>query len=329
MFNKLFKKQLPSVIEWKNANPRVLFARLVMPSDEIKNASKLIVAPGQGCILVYEGKILDVLNEPGIHNLKTDNTPFITTLSNLLRNFENEHKLYIYFYLKTEQVNQQWGTSSPIKYADPKYQFAVELGAHGTYSFRIDDARLFFENIVGSKDIFTIADAQKILNSRIAPEIASLLAKASYGYEQIDAHIADLSNELKAVINQIYTDLGFALTDMRISGTSFNDDTQARIKQLAHMKVEAASASEVGLNYVELEKLRALRDAANNESGLAGAGLQLGAGLDLGKTLLQSHQSGTQDDFQAKLRVLKTLLDDGILTQQEFDAKKKSILDTM
>ncbi|MTH47433.1 SPFH domain-containing protein [Intestinirhabdus alba] len=332
MLRNLFKRQLPGVIEWKNHDPAVLFSRLVTPTDEIKNASKLIVAPGQGCVLVYEGKIIDVLSEPGIHDLKTANTPFITSLASLLRRFESEHKLYLYFWRQTEQVNQQWGTSSPVKYTEPNHQLPMELGAYGTYAFRIEDARLFFENIVGSRDSFTQADLQSIINSRIAPEIAALLAQAGYAYTQIDAQLAALSAQLKAAINQIYNALGLRLTDMRIAGTTFSEDTLARIRQLAQMKVEAASASEVGLDYVGLERLRALRDAAKNESGLAAAGLQLGAGLDLGKTLLQPQQTAVdtqQQEPQAKLRMLKSLLEEGILTQEEFDSKKRIILDNL
>ena len=49
---KLFKRQLRSVIEWKEQNADLLFHQLETTTDEIKNASKLIVAPGQGCIIV-------------------------------------------------------------------------------------------------------------------------------------------------------------------------------------------------------------------------------------------------------------------------------------
>ncbi|TXK98287.1 hypothetical protein BMR02_09060, partial [Methylococcaceae bacterium HT1] len=36
--------------------------------DELKNASKLLVGPGQGCIFVYEGRVKAVLNETGLVN---------------------------------------------------------------------------------------------------------------------------------------------------------------------------------------------------------------------------------------------------------------------
>ncbi len=47
----LFKRQLASVIEWTNQQPSALLHKFPSVNDEIKNASKLIVGPGQGVIL--------------------------------------------------------------------------------------------------------------------------------------------------------------------------------------------------------------------------------------------------------------------------------------
>ncbi len=63
------------------------------------------------------------------------------------------------------------------------------------------------------------------------------------------------------------------------------------------------------------------------KGGLAG----LGAGVALGNTMIQGIQSTTkqsdnQKDKVEQLRELKSLLDEGILTQEEFDAEKKAIL---
>ena len=57
------------------------------------------------------------------------------------------------------------------------------------------------------------------------------------------------------------------------------------------------------------EKLRALRDAGRNEGGLAGAGLQVGAGFELSKSLMQQkedllNESLENDDPVLQLRKL-------------------------
>ena len=57
----LFKRQLRTVIEWKDQDSRLLFHQLETTTDEIKDASKLIIAPGQGCIIVYDGQVKGTL----------------------------------------------------------------------------------------------------------------------------------------------------------------------------------------------------------------------------------------------------------------------------
>ena len=146
-----FKRQLASVIEWTNQQANVLLFKYPSDKDEIKNASKLIVGPGQGVVLVYEGNVTDVLPEPGIYNLGTDNHPFITTLLKLRTAFESEHKMKIYFYRTSENTDQNWGTATSIKYVDPVYQFPVALGANGNFSFQLSDPERFFTHIVTAR----------------------------------------------------------------------------------------------------------------------------------------------------------------------------------
>lgn len=329
----IFKKQLSTVIEWTDQNPAILFYKYPSLTNEIKNASKLIVAPGQGCIIVYEGKVTDVITEEGTYFLETDNHPFITTLLKLRQSFESEHKMGLYYFRTAEIVNQKWGTSSPVKYVDAHYKFPVELGAYGNYSVKLTKPQEMFANIVGSKDVFTAENLRSILVARIIPLLTTTLAKSSFSVLQIDANLTNLSDLMLDESKATFDELGLQLTDFRIEATSFNDETMERIGKVADMTSEALAAAEVGLDYVELEKLRALRDAARNEGGLAGAGLQVGAGFELSKSLMNKKEEMTavdqSTDEVTQLKKLKLLLDEGILTQEEFDLKKKEILSRM
>ncbi|HMM61612.1 MAG TPA: SPFH domain-containing protein, partial [Candidatus Rifleibacterium sp.] len=66
-----FANQTRSVIEWKDADPDLLIWRWDGASDELKNASKLIINPGQAAIFVYEGQIRAIHDYPGMFELKT------------------------------------------------------------------------------------------------------------------------------------------------------------------------------------------------------------------------------------------------------------------
>lgn len=330
---RFFRNQLSTVIEWANPQPGVLLAKFPSEHDELKNASKLIIGPGQGALLVYEGRVADALTTEGIYNLETENTPFITTLTELRTGFESEHKVKVYFFRRAENVNQGWGTAMPIKYVDPVYQLPVELGANGSFSFGLGDAQLFFAEIAGQQDLYTVQQAKTLLQSRIPAVLATVLASAQFSYQQIDAQLGPLSTQLQELLAPEFARLGCTLTDFRINGTVFDKATQQRIGRISDVTADTQAAAAGGLSYAEREKLKALRDAARNESGLAGAGLQLGAGAELGRVFASENQEAPSAPAPAdpvqQLQKLKLLLTEGIITQEEFDAKKKGWLDQL
>ncbi len=330
LFN-LFNNQLSEVIEWKNQDPQLLWYKFPSQRNEIKNSSKLILAPGQGCILVYEGKGENLLTEAGTYNLKTDNHPFFTTLARLRQNFESEHKLYIYFFRTAAVVNQSWGTGNPIKYIDPQYSIPVEIGLNGTFSYIIKEPVHFYKNIVANQSTVNTAAIQEIINNRIPQQIIAEIAQKKLSYTEIDSRLTLLSTDIKTTVEQDFKDLGLDITDFKILGTQFDPNTQRRIGEIADLTSQNQAAQQAGLSYVELEKLRALRDAAKNEGGLAGIGAQLGVGMEIGKQFdLQKEDikdNLNQDgDFVEKLQKLQLLLRENILTQEEFDTLKKQIL---
>lgn len=329
-FTNFFKHQFSSVIEWPNPSPEVLFYKFAFQGDEIKNASKLIIAPGQGCLLVYEGKVTGMLDQEGIYNLQTANEPFITTLLKFSQNFESEHKLKIYFYRKAEIVNQGWGTSSRVKYQDPVYQFPVSLGAYGNYSFKLTAAQLFLTDIAGLPNVYTLQQARILIQSRIEQQLTVILASAAYSVLQIDSRLNELTDSLTAQLNGSFAALGFTLTNFQLQGTSLDKETQVYINQIGSAQAGSLAAGQTGLSYTEMEKLKALRDAANSK-GAAGTGLQLnvGAGLSQVVNSMSPDVNSGQPDAASQLQKLKALLDQGILTLEEYEAKRKVWLDKL
>lgn len=338
----IFRKQLASVIEWNDNSPNILWYQFpATNNNQIINASKLIVAPGQGAVLVYEGKIADVIEDAGIYNLKTDNHPFITTMLKIRQSFKSEHKLYIYFFRKNDIVNQGWGTASPIKYLEPEYQFPIQLKMNGNYSFSISNIAQFYQQIIGQRNQYTIQEAKELISNRIIQEITSKLAQMQYGYLQIDSKLSELSENVKQELINEFVKLGLTLSDFRILGSQFDDETDSRIAKIANISADATAASKANLSYAEMEKLQAMRDAAKNEGGIAGLGAQFVAGAELSKiytqhvadTVHKQNMFDTQtvdtEDTYTKLTKLKQLLDIGAITQVEYDAKKKEYVDKL
>ena len=326
----IFRGQLAQVIEWKSPEPEQLWYRFPSKLDEIKDASKLIVAPGQGALLVYEGKIVEVITEPGSFLLRTDNHPFVTTLVRLHQGLESEHKLQIYFFRTSHVTNVYWGTSTPIKLMDKVYKIPVEMGMNGTYSFRISDPQLFFVTYIGTNsEGYELEPLREIFLERTYQAAATIIHEGGYPYIEVDAHLIELSDALRELVSPVFAQLGLELTDVRVSGTQFDEGTLRRIARVSDVTADTLAASEAGLSYEEMQRLQALRDAARNEGGLAGAGIQMGVGLELGRkisTAAATSSSGTETEGLDLLRKLKILLDEGIITQEDYDIKKQELL---
>ncbi|WP_374089007.1 SPFH domain-containing protein [Methylomicrobium lacus] len=323
------KRQLRSVIEWENPSPNALFEQWTDNGDEIKNASKLIVGPGQGCIFVYQGKVQAVYEDEGMVDLKTDNIPFWTTITKFMQFFESEHKVGIYFFRKTVILDQKWGTTSVIKYLDPLYKFPVGLKAFGNYSYRIHEPGNFFVNVVGSQNSFLIDDLRQVIGARLGQPLGDFLATSRFGYVDIDANREEIADGVREKLTALFAGLGFEITDFRIEGTDFDPDTLKRINRIADMTAEAQAAKEVGLDYAKIQQLEALREAARNEGGGAGMGMGLGAGISFGQNIAQAmggNNAAAADPLE-KLAQLKKMLDAELITAEDYAAKKKAILD--
>lgn len=326
------KRQLRSVIEWQNPRPNALFEQWTDNGDEIKNASTLIVGPGQGCIFVYRGKVQAIYEDEGSVNLQTDNIPFWTTISKLMQFFESEYKVGLYFFRKTEILDQKWGTMSMIKYLDPSYKFPVGLRAFGNYSYRIKDAGNFFVNVVGSQNNFSADDLRSVIVARLSQPLSDFLATSQFGYLDIDANREEIAEGVREKLTSVFAELGFEITDFRIEGTDFDADTLKRINRIADMSAEAQAAQAVGLDYAKVQQLEALREAARNEGGGAGMGMGLGAGISFGQNIAQSMNTNTGSpaaDPVEKLAQLKKLFEAELISADEYAAKKKAILDML
>ena len=334
------KNQFRSVIEWESPDPNILFYKWSDRGDEIKDASKLIVNPGQGAIFVYKGEIKAVNLEAGTYELGTGNIPFITTITKFMQAFESEHKVGIYFVRLSDLLDQKWGTKSPIKYKDPIYNFPVGMRAFGNFSFQITEPESFFVNVVSVRDALPISEVSGIITDRIMEPLTDLFAESGYAYTEIDKNRDELSVALQEKVKSEFEKLGFKLTDFRIENTDFDDDTKARINKISDTIAETEAAKAAGIDYVQMQQVQAMRDAAKNEGGMASAGVGVGVGASLGQMMAGgafANQQGAQQNTQgqatppaadpmSKLSQLKKMLDNQLITQEEYDAKKADIL---
>ncbi|QQS58848.1 SPFH domain-containing protein [Candidatus Peregrinibacteria bacterium] len=321
--------QLRSVIEWDHKIPHALFEKWSENGYEIKNASKLIVNPGEGAVFVYEGEVKSVLTKAGTYTLETDNIPFWTTVTKYMQSFESEHKVGIYYFRISNLTNQKWGTKGALYYDDPKYGFPISLRAFGNFSFFLSDPKAFFINVVGARELFSQEEARFLLFEKMIQTIEDSIAESGFSFAQVDRNRDELAQKILKNIAPIATTFGFTLTDFRIEGVDFSQETLDHVHRIAEITAEKRAAEEAGVDFTDLQKLTALRDAAKNEGGVAGTGMAIGAGVALGNAFLSGNGNmpSTQEKNQTeRLLLLQQMYAKNLIEKEEFKAKKKEIL---
>ncbi len=324
----MLRRQMRSVLQWQEDDRDTIFQLLPTPGDEIKNASRLIVGPAQGCLLVYGGRIVDAINEQTALSLNTDNHPFLTTLASLPTLFESPHKVRLYFYRTTLFPGLRWGTAQPVRYLDPVYRLPLAVGMNGTYSLRLADARTAFLRLCAGERRVDIARIKAVLDAQLPQFIAATLAGAAYSCTDIDSHLDDISARIHERLARFAGEYGLAVPEFSVNGSILDRESRARLETVFAMRARQQAAEEVHLSYERLEQIQAMRDAARSENGLAGAGLQLGTGLELAAQLLApSARSSATDDLAERLRLLQQLLQEGLISQEDFEDRKRALLE--
>ena len=320
--------QFLDVIEHVDNGGKLLVAKYERSGDEIKQGSQVIVREGQCAVFMKGGSLADVMG-PGTFRLTTENLPVLTTLAAFPYGFNSPVKADLYFVNTRQFVDNTWGTRNPVMMRDVELS-VVRVRAFGLFAFRISDVVRFSREALAARRLFMTSDIVGYLSGLIGGSIAETLAKANMPVLEFAVHYREFGGRVAASASEKAADIGITFTDVVIENVSLPDEVEKLIDEQSGI----AMARKDMAGFVEYQSARALRDAAQQESGLAG----LGAGVALGNLMAEKIAAPSSvantlpsvavqpTDTVRILRELKVLVDEGILTQEEFDLKKRDLL---
>jgi membrane protease subunit (stomatin/prohibitin family) len=319
----LFKKQFIEVIEWTEESDGVLSYRFPTLDKEIQSGAQLTVRDSQMALFVNEGNIADCFS-PGRYSLTTQNMPIMTTLMNWDKAFKSPFKSEVYFFSTREQIDQRWGTQTPISIRDKEFG-VIRLRAFGTFSYQIDEPTTFYQKISGSRASYTTSELDGQLRAMIITHIATKLGQADTAFLDMAANQQKFSEQLKAELDMPFMQYGLKLNTFMVQSVTLPEELQEYLDKQSQMSLVGDLKK-----YANFQAADSIAAAAGNPGGMAGAGMGLGVGAALGQQMAgalgQSSLSAPQEDPYEKLEKLHSLLTKGVLTQEEFDRKKAEIL---
>ncbi|MBL0107153.1 MAG: SPFH domain-containing protein [Ignavibacteria bacterium] len=296
--------------------------------------TQLIVQDSQSAIFYRDGKALDLFNA-GRHTLTTENIPLLTKLISLPFGGTSPFQAQIYFISMKKFIDLKWGTKSPINFKDSELTY-VMLRASGKFSIRVKDPRQFMMEIVSTQGLYTTNDIEDYLRDAIVSRLNSVLGKNLKTVFELGQFYQQIESGVKAEVTDFFNSMGIELTDLIIVGIVPPEEVQEKINERSSMGAVGNLDA-----YMKFKTAGAIEKAAENESsGIAGAGAGLGAGMMMANVMGQQMQNMNQqqqtgkpqtekmssDEIMNAIEKLGKMKESGLLTQEEFDTKKKELL---
>ncbi len=338
------KKQFIDILEWTETGDGTLAWRYPMAGNEIQYGGSLTVRESQVAVFVNEGKVADVFG-PGMYKLTTQTLPVLTYLQNWDKLFQSPFKSDVYFFSTRQQIDRRWGTTQPVSIRDKDFG-AVRLRAFGNYAYAIADAKLFHTAISGTRDRYTVEDLDGQLRGLMLQHISDAVAQSGVPFLDLAANQIEFAQQLKTATESEFTRLGLTLASVTVQNVSLPEELQKILDQKIGMGMVGGDMGK----FMQYQTAQAIPKFAEGAAGGGGGGvvgdaMGLGAGVALGQVMAQQLQQGLQggagggaaaapaapagikpDEVMATIEKLADLKAKGILTDDEFSAKKAELL---
>jgi len=251
---------MPQVIEWVNAGPDDIIYKY--PNEDITWGAQLVVHEYEMAVFFRDGKAYDVFNA-GRHTLTTLNLPLLTSLLTRLAGFGgNKPFKAMVLYISTKVFNGKWGTRAQTTELAP-------LQVFGQFLFKVEDASLFVNEVVGGQNAFTTEDVNNFLRGFLNEKIIAELSH--YDLVTVFTRLQETSIIVKNSVLDYFKRLGIELTDLRFEGI---DTTPEYRERLFWLKTGGTPADTV----LRMETVKSAAQSLGQSGGGAGA---LGTGMVL------------------------------------------------
>jgi len=257
------------------------------PYENLTIGAQLIVNESQEAIFYKGGKALDTFG-PGTHTISTANIPFLQKLINLPFGGKTPFVAEVWFINKTVKRNLKWGTKTPMKLRDPKWEIVIPVRAYGEFGIQISDARNFMTQIVGTLHTADIQTIQQYFTSliitKVTDTISKYIVKQKISVIDIPAYVDELSKACKDRISEEFDKYGILITNFYAESINYPED-DPNVEEINQSLKDKFKRENEGFTYQEQRSFDVMESAAQNEGSagnLMGAGIGMGMGLGIG-----------------------------------------------
>ena len=393
---------IAEVIKYEGDNRTFIWKH---PSEDFNSFTQLIVHESQEAIFFMNGQALDLFGA-GRYTLETQNIPHIGKFFNRTTGDETPFHCEVYFINLAEQMSIKWGTDTKVQYVEPTYGFPISIGASGEMSLKPSDSRKLLLKLVGTEHNLSqeklISLFRAFLMTKVKTYISKTIREKALNIFEIDEHLTEFSDDLKAQLIPDFDDYGVSLERFFVTNIAkpdgekqyekfkelhfrqYADIAEARLRQQTDViyaeteaqktviasQAMATKRRQEGYTYQQERGFDVASEVARNDAvgqftnmgigfgtmagvggavgGLVGGALnnaiqstptqaapvQTPGGEMPAETSAPSQESPAQPTdnltaFKTRLEKLNMLKESGIISEEEFQAKKAELLSSI
>lgn len=246
-------------------------------------------------------------------------------------------------YINLREIrNIKFGTRGPQVYNDIFYGVDLEVMAFGVFSVQVTDPVTFIRNFV-PPTVYRYSFNDPSVKMQIQGEFLQSFAVAlnklsdSYRISKIQSHETELANEVMNDTANAGTwpeRFGFKLVSIGIQNMQMSEESKALIRKYAETKMDVSAYEDVSKKASDIAAQQKIAggilEHGLGEGGNMIFGMNMAQALnnngEMRQSVASAEKSMSFDEQVEALKKMKELLDAGILTQDEFDKKKKEIM---
>lgn len=266
----------------------------------ITNGSIIAVNEGQCMLVVEQGKVVEICDEPGEFLFDSGTEPSIMyggfNKENVKKSFQTLGKRFTFggdtakdqrvFFVNTKEIyGNKYGTASPIPFrvVDPTANISMEvsLRCNGEFSYVITDPIVFYTTISSNvAESFQRSSIESQLRSELLTYLQPAFSKLSaqgISYSELPAHTLEVRDELDMALTDLWGNKrGIKVASFGISSVNISDEDFETIKKLQR-RASLKDSGMAGATLVEAQAEAMLAAAGNEGAGpfMAFAGMNM------------------------------------------------------
>jgi membrane protease subunit (stomatin/prohibitin family) len=316
----------------------------------ISNGSKIFVPENTAAFIFSQSGIDEIITTPGGYEYQNGQKSIFNG-DGITGSILNQVKDRIGFGGNTTDQKQiafvnlreirdiKFGTRGPLVYNDLFYGTDLEILAFGTFSLKVIDAEMFIKNYVPANINYYSFDDLKARSQIISEFIQSFTVainslSTTYRISQLPSQAIQIAGKISLDNSNAGTwkeRFGFEIVKIGIENIEFSPESRELVRQYSSNKMNLKAYEDISQKSSNIAAQQKIAQGIQDNGFGDGAGMIFGMNMaqnmnpQMAAPITQKSDMSFDEQVEA-MKKLKELMDIGILSQDEFNVKKKEIM---